>query len=48
MEAIIRQNARTLDRHYLDVRIQELSNSLNRPDILADYEAWLKPGPATR
>ncbi len=41
-EEIVKRNARTLDRIYLDPKIKTLSEGLARPDILSTYLAWLK------
>lgn len=39
-EGIVKQNAKTLDRRYLDPRVETLSRGLDRPDILDDYLSW--------
>lgn len=41
-EGLVKQNARTLDRGYLDPRIETLSRGLDRPEILNEYLSWMK------
>ena len=41
VKAIVGRSGNALDRNYLDPRIQELSETLERPEIRANYESWL-------
>jgi hypothetical protein len=40
-EALIRRRANILDRAYLEPRIKEFADSLERPQILAQWRRWL-------
>lgn len=42
VRAILRRRGPKLDRDYLEPRIQELSDALERPDIWSNYERWLR------
>ncbi len=44
VRAILRRRGLDLDRDYLEPRIQDLSDALERPDIRANYENWLHEG----
>ena len=41
VKAILRRRSHSLDRTYLDPRIQELADAFERPDIWSNYERWL-------
>jgi hypothetical protein len=45
-EALTRRRADTLDRAYLEPRIREFAESLDRPEILTRWTQWCAP-PAT-
>jgi hypothetical protein len=40
-EEVVRRRVGELDRDYLDPRVRELADLLERPAIWADYQAWL-------
>jgi len=40
-EEVVRRRAAELDRGYLDPRVRELADLLQRPAIWDDYQAWL-------
>ena len=42
VEAILKRRRATLDRDYLDPRIQELAEGLERQDIWMNYETWIQ------
>ena len=42
VRAILRRRRSSLDRTYLDPRVQELSDGLERRDIWSKYERWLQ------
>ena len=41
VRAIVGRSGNALDRNYLDPRIQELSETLERSEIWANYESWI-------
>lgn len=43
-EALVRRRADTLDRAYLEPRINEFAETLERPEILAHWRRWLGGG----
>jgi len=43
-EEVVRRRAAELDREYLDPRVRELADLLQRPAIWDDYQAWLADG----
>lgn len=41
VRGILRRRGTELDRAYLDPRVQELAEALERPDIWSSYQRWL-------
>jgi hypothetical protein len=41
VQGILRRRSPEMDRDYLDPRVQELAEALERPDIWRNYERWL-------
>jgi hypothetical protein len=41
-EALVRRRVDTLDRAYLEPRIREFAESLEMPDILANWKRWVE------
>jgi hypothetical protein len=41
-EALTRRRAHTLDRAYLEPRVREFAESLDRPEILTRWTQWMR------
>jgi hypothetical protein len=42
VRGILGRMGNDLDREYLDARVRDLAQALERPEILQNYERWLR------